>query len=90
VLSATDFDKKAATYDQTTAALQSAKAALESALLNLEFAKQIEDQGKDTITAVTEACKLRLRPILMTSIAFLPPGAAVEIAVAEGFEQVIR
>jgi multidrug efflux pump len=45
--------------------------ACKNAILIVEYAKQIEDTGKDTITAVVEACKLRLRPILMTSFAFI-------------------
>ena len=45
--------------------------ACKNAILIVEYAKQIEDSGKDTISAVVEACKLRLRPILMTSFAFI-------------------
>ena len=38
----------------------------------MEFAKQIQERdGKDRFTAAVEACKLRLRPILMTSFAFI-------------------
>ena len=45
--------------------------ACKNAILIVEYAKQIEDSGKGTIPAVVEACKLRLRPILMTSFAFI-------------------
>ena len=45
--------------------------ACKNAILIVEYAKQIEDEGKDPIAAVIEACKLRLRPILMTSFAFI-------------------
>ncbi len=45
--------------------------ACKNAILIVEYAKQIEDTGKDAISAVVEACKLRLRPILMTSFAFI-------------------
>ncbi|HEY5706901.1 MAG TPA: multidrug efflux RND transporter permease subunit [Terrimicrobiaceae bacterium] len=45
--------------------------ACKNAILIVEYAKQIEDSGKDAISAVVEACKLRLRPILMTSFAFI-------------------
>jgi multidrug efflux pump subunit AcrB len=45
--------------------------ACKNAILIVEYAKQIEESGKDTISAVIEACKLRLRPILMTSFAFI-------------------
>jgi multidrug efflux pump len=42
-----------------------------NAILIVEFARQLEAQGKGTLEAVTEACKLRFRPIIMTSIAFI-------------------
>jgi multidrug efflux pump len=44
--------------------------ACKNAILIVEFAKELEEQGKPVFDAVTEACRLRLRPILMTSIAF--------------------
>ncbi|MCU7372176.1 multidrug efflux RND transporter permease subunit [Paucibacter sp. O1-1] len=44
--------------------------ACKNAILIVEFAKELEEQGKTMLQAVTEACRLRLRPILMTSIAF--------------------
>ena len=37
----------------------------------MEFAKHHQDSGKSPIEAAIEACRLRLRPILMTSIAFI-------------------
>jgi multidrug efflux pump subunit AcrB len=37
----------------------------------VEFAKQLEDQGRDRAAAAVEAARLRLRPILMTSLAFI-------------------
>lgn len=45
--------------------------AAKNAILIVEFAKQIQDEGKDRFTAAAEACRLRLRPILMTSFAFI-------------------
>jgi multidrug efflux pump len=42
-----------------------------NAILIVEFARQLEAQGKGTLESVTEACKLRFRPIIMTSIAFI-------------------
>lgn len=45
--------------------------ASKNAILIVEFAKQLEDQGKALWDAATEAAKLRLRPILMTSFAFI-------------------
>jgi multidrug efflux pump subunit AcrB len=46
--------------------------ACKNAILIVEFAKDRQEQAHlDPITAVLEACRLRLRPILMTSIAFI-------------------
>ena len=45
--------------------------AAKNAILIVEFAKQQEDSGKPRVEAVVEACKMRLRPILMTSLAFI-------------------
>ena len=46
--------------------------AAKNAVLIVEFAKQQqEEQGKDRFAAAVEACRLRLRPILMTSFAFI-------------------
>ncbi|TNY11082.1 efflux RND transporter permease subunit, partial [Escherichia coli] len=44
--------------------------ACKNAILIVEFAKELEEHGKSVYDAVVEACRLRLRPILMTSIAF--------------------
>jgi multidrug efflux pump len=44
--------------------------ACKNAILIVEFAKELEERGKSVTDAVIEACRLRLRPILMTSIAF--------------------
>ncbi len=45
--------------------------AAKNAILIVEFAKQLQDQGMDRVKAAIEACRLRLRPILMTSFAFI-------------------
>ncbi|HVY42247.1 MAG TPA: multidrug efflux RND transporter permease subunit [Hyphomicrobiaceae bacterium] len=66
--------------------------AAKNAILIVEFARQLEDKGLDTVSAAVEACKLRLRPILMTSLAFtsgvLPlyfaKGAGAEMRIALG------
>ncbi|ACV27680.1 multidrug efflux RND transporter permease subunit [Kangiella koreensis] len=42
-----------------------------NAILIVEFAREAEGEGKSPLEAVTEACRLRLRPILMTSLAFV-------------------
>jgi multidrug efflux pump len=45
--------------------------AAKNAILIVEFAKQLQDEGKPLFESTVEACKLRLRPILMTSFAFI-------------------
>src|SRR6185369_11397007 len=46
--------------------------ACKNAILIVEFARELEQkEGKSTFDAVVEACRLRLRPILMTSFAFI-------------------
>ena len=45
--------------------------AAKNAILILEFARQLEDREHDRFTAAVEAARLRLRPILMTSLAFI-------------------
>ena len=45
--------------------------ACKNAILIVEFAKDKQEEGMDALSAVLEACRLRLRPILMTSFAFI-------------------
>jgi multidrug efflux pump subunit AcrB len=45
--------------------------AAKNAILIVEFARQLEDQGRDRWEAAAEAAQLRLRPIVMTSLAFI-------------------
>jgi multidrug efflux pump len=45
--------------------------ACKNAILIVEFARELEIQGKPLVAAALEACRLRLRPIVMTSIAFI-------------------
>ncbi|KFJ92866.1 transporter [Pseudomonas sp. 1-7] len=66
--------------------------ACKNAILIVEFARELEIQGRTTIEATIEACRLRLRPIIMTSIAFiagsvpllLGQGAGAEVRLATG------
>jgi multidrug efflux pump len=45
--------------------------ACKNAILIVEFARELEMQGKGIVESALEACRLRLRPIVMTSIAFI-------------------
>ena len=45
--------------------------AAKNAVLIVEFAKQLEEEGKNRYEAAVQSCRLRLRPILMTSFAFI-------------------
>jgi hydrophobe/amphiphile efflux-1 (HAE1) family protein len=56
--------------------------ASKNAILIVEFAKELEDQGRDVWQAAVEAARLRLRPILMTSFAFIL--GVVPMVIAEG------
>lgn len=42
-----------------------------NAILIVEFARELEHDGRSPLQAAIEASRLRLRPILMTSIAFI-------------------
>ena len=44
--------------------------ACKNAILIVEFARHLQERGMDAVAAAMEACRLRLRPILMTSFAF--------------------
>lgn len=56
--------------------------ASKNAILIVEFAKQLRDEGKSVREATVEACRMRLRPILMTSFAFI--FGVVPLVIAEG------
>ncbi|GAB7533414.1 efflux RND transporter permease subunit [Pseudomonas sp. 3A(2025)] len=45
--------------------------AAKNAILIVEFAKELHEQGKGLVEATVEACRMRLRPIIMTSMAFI-------------------
>ncbi len=60
--------------------------AAKNAILIVEFAKQLEEQGRDRYQAAMEAAELRLRPILMTSLAFILGVVPLAIAIGAGAE----
>jgi hydrophobe/amphiphile efflux-1 (HAE1) family protein len=60
--------------------------AAKNAILIVEFAKQLQDQGMDRVHAAVEACRLRLRPILMTSFAFILGVLPLVLATGAGAE----
>ncbi len=61
--------------------------ACKNAILIVEFAKQIQDrEGTSRFDAAVKACRLRLRPILMTSFAFILGVAPLAVATGAGSE----
>src|SRR4051812_15244689 len=60
--------------------------AAKNAILIVEFAKQAEDEGKSRFDAAVEAARTRLRPILMTSFAFILGVVPLMIAQGAGAE----
>ena len=60
--------------------------ACKNAILIVEFAKHLEEQGEETVKAVIHACRMRLRPILMTSIAFIAGVVPLIIGTGAGAE----
>ena len=60
--------------------------AAKNAILIVEFAKQAEERGSDRFDAAIEAARTRLRPILMTSLAFILGVVPLMIASGAGAE----
>jgi multidrug efflux pump len=56
--------------------------AAKNAILIVEFAKQLQEEGKPRYEATVEACRLRLRPIIMTAFAFIL--GVVPLVLSEG------
>ncbi len=60
--------------------------AAKNAILIVEFAAQLEDTGRTKFEAATEAARLRMRPILMTSLAFILGVVPLVWAIGAGAE----
>ncbi len=60
--------------------------AAKNAILIVEFARSREAEGIGTLDAVIEACRLRLRPIVMTSLAFIAGVVPLVLATGAGAE----
>ena len=60
--------------------------ACKNAILIVEFAKYNEDAGMDVVSAAVEATRLRLRPIVMTSLAFIMGVVPLVLATGAGAE----
>ena len=60
--------------------------AAKNAILIVEFARDIELEGRSRLEAVIEACRLRLRPILMTSFAFILGVLPLVVSTSSGSE----
>ena len=60
--------------------------ACKNAILIVEFARELELQGRGVVEAALEACRLRLRPIIMTSITFTAAVVPLVLATGAGAE----
>ncbi len=60
--------------------------ASKNAILIVEFARELEEQGRSIVNAAVEASKLRLRPILMTSFAFIMGVVPLVVSTGAGSE----
>ena len=60
--------------------------AAKNAILIVEFARQAQERGAGAVDAAVEACRLRLRPILMTAFAFILGVVPLMIATGPGAE----
>ena len=62
--------------------------ACKNAILIVEFARDLEREGRSILEAAIESCRIRLRPILMTSFAFI--AGVIPLALASGAGSEVR
>ena len=55
-------------------------------ILIVEFANQLRDEGKEVYDAITEACSIRLRPVMMTMISTVLGGVPLILSSGAGAE----
>jgi multidrug efflux pump subunit AcrB len=60
--------------------------ACKNAILIVEFARQREIEGESLAQAILDACRVRLRPVLMTSVAFIMGVVPLVFSSGAGFE----
>src|SRR5690606_30665791 len=60
--------------------------AAKNAILIVEFAAQLEERGRNRIEAAAEAARIRMRPVIMTSLAFILGVAPMAWATGAGAE----
>jgi HAE1 family hydrophobic/amphiphilic exporter-1 len=59
---------------------------MKNSILLIEFTNQLRDQGLEVIDAIKQACRTRLRPILMTNLATLSAALPPALALGPGAE----
>ncbi|HEX3643964.1 MAG TPA: multidrug efflux RND transporter permease subunit [Vicinamibacterales bacterium] len=60
--------------------------ACKNSILIVEFARHLESEGAPRVTAILDACRVRLRPVLMTSVAFIMGVVPLVLATGPGAE----
>jgi HAE1 family hydrophobic/amphiphilic exporter-1 len=60
--------------------------AAKNSILIVEFAEQLREKGRSVVDAAVEAARIRLRPILMTSLAFILGVMPLVFAAGAGME----